>query len=144
MEHLLIRDNLNEFLQYYHNKEIDFNKTFRMACAYGAINIIKYIATSTPHIINMNWRESETDPFERACRCSHLNIMVYLIKLSIKHPIYKLKPVEIYFNPILGTGSIALEYAQRNETGLCFYYIVSLGNYPTTLGACPLYYNFIL
>ena len=110
MEYLLIRDNLNDFLQY--NNTIDINKTFRMACAYGAINIVKYLATSTPYIINMNEREFDTDPFERACRSGHINIMVYLIKLSIKHPIYKLDPVTIYFEPVLGTGSIALEYAQ--------------------------------
>ena len=128
MDMLLIRDNLNDFLQYNMNKEIDFNKTFRMACAYGAINIVKFFATSTPYIIDMNERNFETDPFDRACRCGHINIMVYLIKLSIKHPIYKLNPVEIYFNPVLGTGSIALEYAKENNNLKIIKYIVSLGN----------------
>ena len=142
MNRLLILDNLNDFLQY--NNTIDINKTFRLACAYGAINIVKYLATSTPYIIDMNEREFDTDPFERACRSEHINIMVYLIKLSIKHPIYKLDPVNIYFDPVLGTGSIALEYAQENDTPECLYYIVSLGNYPTSLRTYPLYYNFIL
>lgn len=126
MDQLLISDNLNDFLQY--NNTIDINKTFRLACAYGAINIVKYLATSTPYIIDMNERNFETDPFERACRCGHINIMVYLIKLSIKHPIYKLDPVNIYFDPVLGTGSIALEYAKENNDLKIIKYIISLGN----------------
>ena len=128
MEMLLIRDNLNDFLQYNMNKEINFNKTFRTACGCDAINIIKYLATSTPYIIDMNKSNYDNNGFDRACRCGYMNVMIYLIKLSIKHPIYKLNPINIYFDPILGTGSIALYYAIDNGDPKIISYIISLGN----------------